>query len=323
MKSVKKFLDTACINNLENRFPKKYYNNYNNSLINDIPTKNVDYYVVKPFGKKCYLWFTYIDKRYITLIKFLNDSDFYEINLDFDNTLSYNNVLLYGYFLTIDNSNYFLMDTIINYNNYNHIISEKKCSLESMFKIYNKLFSYINNNVESKFSVKIFLPYITNDYTKLFNSIYNLAYIPYGVSIWSSNKNLGVYKLNNSYNYFEGIFKIKAHPNHDTYKLYYNNNNKLDYYGRCIITDYKLSIYMNSIYRNIVENKNLDLLEESEDEEIFQNIDENKYVDLDKCIYFKCHFNKRFKKWVPKSIVENCNFDDIITKKEVIFVKKK
>ena len=39
---------------------------------------------------------------------------------------------------------------------------------------------------------------------------------------------------------------------------------------------------MNSLFRNIKENRNLDLLEESDDEEEFENTSLDKFVDLDK-----------------------------------------
>jgi hypothetical protein len=60
---------------------------------------------------------------------------------------------------------------------------------------------------------------------------------------------------------------------------------------------------MNSIFRNIKENRNLDSLEESDDESDFENNEPNKYVDLSKRIKMKCIFNERFKKWIPNIII--------------------
>ena len=34
---------------------------------------------------------------------------------------------------------------------------------------------------------------------------------------------------------------------------------------------------------------NLDALEESDDEDEFENINDDKYVDLDKCVKMECH----------------------------------
>ena len=56
---------------------------------------------------------------------------------------------------------------------------------------------------------------------------------------------------------------------------------------------------MNNIFRNIRENKDLDYLEESDDDEDFQNINEDKFVNLNKSANILCEYNYRFKKWVP------------------------
>jgi hypothetical protein len=60
---------------------------------------------------------------------------------------------------------------------------------------------------------------------------------------------------------------------------------------------------MNGIFRNIRENRNLDLIEESDDEEDFENIREDKYVDLNKTVLIECMFHQKFKKWVPVRVV--------------------
>ena len=56
---------------------------------------------------------------------------------------------------------------------------------------------------------------------------------------------------------------------------------------------------MNSYYRKIKENNNLDTLEESDDENDFNNESESKYTDLDKMLVFKCKYSKKFRKWIP------------------------
>ena len=61
---------------------------------------------------------------------------------------------------------------------------------------------------------------------------------------------------------------------------------------------------MNNIFRNIKENKNLDLIEESDDEDDFENTNVDKYVDLNKTVLMECIFHNRFKKWIPIKIVK-------------------
>lgn len=60
---------------------------------------------------------------------------------------------------------------------------------------------------------------------------------------------------------------------------------------------------MNCLFRNIKENGNLDSMEESDDEEEFQNEKEDKYVYLDKSFNMLCEYNYKFKKWSPLSVV--------------------
>jgi hypothetical protein len=56
---------------------------------------------------------------------------------------------------------------------------------------------------------------------------------------------------------------------------------------------------MNKIFRIIKENDNLDALEESDDEEEFENDKVDKFVKLDTCHKMVCQYNYKFKKWVP------------------------
>ena len=48
---------------------------------------------------------------------------------------------------------------------------------------------------------------------------------------------------------------------------------------------------MNKIFRNIKENDNLDALEESDDEDEFQDVSDDKYVDISKQIVMKCKYS--------------------------------
>jgi hypothetical protein len=108
---------------------------------------------------------------------------------------------------------------------------------------------------------------------------------------------------NNPINYIinkTGEYYVMADIMSDVYKLYNDNN---VFIGFAHIPTYSLSVYMNSIFRNIKENRNLDSLEESDDESDFENNEPNKYVDLSKRIKMKCIFNERFKKWIPNIII--------------------
>ena len=82
-------------------------------------------------------------------------------------------------------------------------------------------------------------------------------------------------------------------------------NDKEEIYDNAYIPDYKTSVMMNTLFRNIKENKNLDSLEESDDEEDFENTNIDKYVFLTKSINMICSYNTRFNKWKPICIAKD------------------
>ena len=70
------------------------------------------------------------------------------------------------------------------------------------------------------------------------------------------------------------------------------------------VPSYKRSVELNSIFRHIKENKSLDALEESDDEAEFEDVREDRHVDLQKTVLMRCVYHKRFQKWEPVQIVK-------------------
>jgi hypothetical protein len=97
------------------------------------------------------------------------------------------------------------------------------------------------------------------------------------------------------------IFIIKPYIQNDIYYLYSLEN---EYIGIACIPDFKTSVFMNNLFRNIKENTNLDTLEESDDEDEFENEKEDKFVYLDREFNFVCSYNYKFKKWVPIKLAD-------------------
>jgi hypothetical protein len=95
---------------------------------------------------------------------------------------------------------------------------------------------------------------------------------------------------------------VKADLAADTYTLYNPGDNS--FVGTAMVPTYKCSVFLNGLFRNIKENKNLDLLEESDDEEEFENIQLDKFVDLEKSFLMECVFLKRFQKWQPVKLIK-------------------
>ena len=104
----------------------------------------------------------------------------------------------------------------------------------------------------------------------------------------------------------EVVFKIKPDNQNDIYQLYcLDDNNKEISYDTAFIPDFKTSVMMNKLFRKIKENDRLDALEESDDEEEFENENEDKFVYLDKAYNMVCLYNPKFKKWYPIKIAES------------------
>jgi hypothetical protein len=103
---------------------------------------------------------------------------------------------------------------------------------------------------------------------------------------------------------YPAVFNVTADPQLDLYHLYaYGGPGVLVYCGLAGIQSFKTSLFMNKIFRDIRENDNLDLAEESEDESDFENTDVNKHVNLDAIVPMECMFNQKHKKWTPVRLV--------------------
>lgn len=104
---------------------------------------------------------------------------------------------------------------------------------------------------------------------------------------------------------YPAVFQVTADIQFDIYHLFaFGKNNMPVYYNVAYVPNYKSSVFLNGLFRNIRENKNLDYIEESDDEEDFQNMNEDKYVDINKLVLMECVFNHKFKRWTPIKVVD-------------------
>lgn len=101
----------------------------------------------------------------------------------------------------------------------------------------------------------------------------------------------------------DAVFKIRADLQNDVYKLYTYGPGGADvYHGIAGIQSYNDSVRMNKLFRNIKENRNLDALEESDDEEDFENVAIDKYVNLEASYRMVCRYVARINRWVPLNV---------------------
>lgn len=96
------------------------------------------------------------------------------------------------------------------------------------------------------------------------------------------------------------VFSVTPDIQNDVYRL----STTAGYHGFAAIQSYETSKFMNKLFRNIKENGNLDLLEESDDEDDFENVAEDKYVHMDKTFRLLCRYLHKINKWEPYKIAD-------------------
>jgi len=93
----------------------------------------------------------------------------------------------------------------------------------------------------------------------------------------------------------DAVFLVSPDIQNDIYRI-----ETIDgFYGFAAIQSYDTSKFMNKLFRKIKENGNLDLLEESDDEDDFENVAEDKYVYIDKTYRLLCRYLPKINKWEP------------------------
>ena len=125
----------------------------------------------------------------------------------------------------------------------------------------------------------------------------NMKQLPYTIKyiqFRNNNKQQGNHRFQLPYDKLYRTMIVHADISHD---IYYLTDDTGYQHGIACIPDYHTSVYMNKLFRNIKENDNLDLIEESDDEEDLTS--PSTFVDLNKSCRIQCYFHIRFKKWVP------------------------
>jgi hypothetical protein len=160
---------------------------------------------------------------------------------------------------------------------------------------YIKFRFFDNKNAKKIITMKYFKPSVNKEKIKLTNNKENETNNKEKIKLTNNDYNN---KTNNNYKKI-AIFKIMADIDPDIYHLYMTKNGIEEYVDIAFIPDYKTSVMMNKLFRNIKENENLDAIEESDNEEEFENCREDKYVYLDRSFEMHCEYNYKFKRWVP------------------------
>ena len=293
----------------ESRFPKIELP-YEKLLHNKVHT---DLFLAIPGGEKVYIWFTYFKNKDLCVLLTINKYnliiDVKEIDIEFDRKLS-RNTILFGTKFFYNKKTFIAIEDIFYYKGY-EIRKENFCYKKRLENII----TFLDNDlIQKREQTTVFgLPLIFKNLKDLFQEINSLKYKISTIKFINYNdNNFKGFIDYNKYNIDKiTIFKIKADIKNDIYKLYCFDG----FYGIALINNYKLSVKMNNEFRNIKENRNLDFLEMSDSEDDFENVNEDKYVNLNKIIYMKCLYNKNFKKWIP---LEKVNYGEkLLNKREI------
>jgi hypothetical protein len=281
--------------------------------------KVYDFILCIPEGKKFFAWFTTYKKQNVCFLMEINTETKQIINIEcavccFHDHLSFGTIF-YGTVFKYENTRFFSVEDLyyvkgrpVNMKNY----SEKLELSKHIFTNDIKQVSYY------QYQMVFGLPVIDTNYQHILNIANILPYKIKYLQFRQNNKNSAIincvyYKSNLGEKRYsnnhavpqqkkEYIFNVKPEIQSDIYGLYlYNHDSKkCDYYVEsACIPDYKTSVMMNKLFRKIKENENLDALEESDDEEEFENQDIDKYVHLDKDYNMICEYNYKHKKWTP------------------------
>lgn len=104
------------------------------------------------------------------------------------------------------------------------------------------------------------------------------------------------------------VFRVVADIRDDVYHMFAYSGSNPVYVNVAYIGTREQSKYMNSLFRKIKENINIDYGEESDDEETFQDMRVDKYVDLACEHMVECAFNRKFRMWEPIRKVETKHY---------------
>ena len=228
--------------------------------------------------------------------------------------------LLYGTIVYLEKQPFYFVEDIFFYkgrdmSNFNQ--KDKLTTIACMMK------NDIRQKALHKSNIIFGLPIITRRRKDIDKYIDDLPYDLYCIQhrYFKNNSNFLNERIKITATY-KKIFLIKAEIACDIYSLYYFNQRlkKIEKYNTAFIPDFKTSVFMNTLFRKIKENKNLDLLEESDDEEEFEDIRKDKFVNLAREHKILCVYNSKFKSWVPLEALEKGN---VCLKQDILTIEKK
>jgi|TARA_B100001057_G_C22845507_1_gene948882 hypothetical protein len=267
-------------------------------------------YLVIPKGLKYFAWFRFYKNKPVCFFLQIGKSNTIKnisiYNCCFNlNLCSETGTILYGTHFKNNSCPFFSIEDIF-YLKGKFVGNNTLLSKLNMIK--NLFVNYIKQVALSKNDTIIGLPIMSSSRYYIDSLVENLQYEIYCIQhrfLHDNNKTFYNEKIITNTSIIK-TFLIKPENNCDIYSLYfYNEDTKSnEFHDNALIPNYKTSVKMNTIFRNIKENINLDYLEESDSEDEFENISEDKYIKI-KSKIIDCVYNLKFKLWVPVNISKN------------------
>ena len=298
----------------------------------NVPTS--DFAFAIPEGSKFFAWLTMKDSKPVAIFMEVNSKTKQIINIQMeiveqDKLSLCKGTIFYGTVFQTNNHSFFCIEDVFYFEGANISYRNMEQKLETVCTVLSKKLVVNYDKCRIFFGI----PLIFQTFTKEMN--FAIQQLPYKISkiqFYKNEKTRSTMVMNYVYRSFEEkrdfvkqsrdvVFQVKADLQNDIYNLYALNND-LYLHDTAYIQDYTTSVMMNAIFRNIKENVNLDALEESDDEEEFQNDKIDKYVDLNKAYFMTCSFNYKFKKWMPVRIEENATVQAVVKKNDLLRLEK-
>lgn len=279
-------------------------------------------YLLIPQGPKFFAWFTYYNNKNVCILLEIGKEKnsigkIFIATTCFHSDLSFGTIL-YGTRFKYESNYFFSTEDILYYKSHN--LSDK--NFRQKQDILKDLFMNNLKQIAYKDSHLIFgLPIMKNTYREIMDETHTIPYRIYCIQYRDFSQQRTLFNQRFNQCNIKANFLIKPDIQNDIYQLYcYQGNGKI-FHSIAMISDYKTSVMMNGLFRNIKENVDLDKLEESDDEEEFENISEDKFVDMKKELVMSCVYKPRFKKWQPCEILHSR--EKLITKKQLDMIEKK
>ena len=254
-----------------------------------------DMYQIVPKGIQCLLWYTYCKGMNVCYLLYLSQKN-KSINKIEKVITSFNSELCYG-------QGTLLSGVLLHYNNIQvftildiHVFKGWSISEKTFIDKFKFITCLLTNHTRANCYVASQLivasAIVLPSYEEALMVSECLPYHVYCITLMDGKdtKVKGKYIYNKTYSV---RFRIKPDIHCDIYYLHTNASE--DIYSIALIPDYKTSVMMNGLFRNVNENNNLDLIEESDEEN-----DENTIpILLNTSIVMECMYDRKFKRWKP------------------------